>query len=133
LVVVAAVLVAGGGLAYFQTRQRRPHRDYSWAQNGSATEILSEIDVSLAKDSISNKESTRRGIKNFNVLAALLLQHIGKGGLNEFMALATISVSVSILINAQCCHYPVHMYESCFLLGFLFFAGPPNSAKQQTC
>lgn len=102
--VAAAVLVAGGGLAYFRTGHRRPHRDSSVTQNGSASGKISELDASQAKDSIAKKKQQRGGIKNVKMLAALLLQHIGKGGLNEFIALATISVSVRILINAQCCY-----------------------------
>ena len=94
------MLVAGGGLAYFRNGQRRPHRDSSLAQNGSSTEKLSESGASQAKDSIAKRKPKRGGIKNVKVLAALLLQHIGKGGLNEFIALATISVSFSILVNA---------------------------------
>ena len=89
------MLVAGGGLTYFQIGQRRSHRDSFLAQNGSATEKLSEIDASKAQDSIAKKKTQKRGgIKNVKLLAALLFKHIGKGGLNEFIALATISVSV---------------------------------------
>ncbi|KAG0570004.1 hypothetical protein KC19_6G131700 [Ceratodon purpureus] len=99
LAVAAAVLVAGGGLAYFRNGQRRPHRDSSLAQNGSSTEKLSESGASQAKDSIAKRKPKRGGIKNVKVLAALLLQHIGKGGLNEFIALATISVLRTALSN----------------------------------
>lgn len=93
------MLVAGGGLAYSQTGQRRPHRDYSIAQNGN--EKLSEIDASQEKALIAEKKQRWGGIKNVEMLAALLLQHIGKGGLNEFIALATISVSTSIFMSLQ--------------------------------
>lgn len=89
------MLVAGGGLAYFRTSQRRPHRESSVAQNGNGT---SEADENKGKDLIAKKKPKRGGIKNVKVLAGLLLQHIGKGGLNEFIALATISVSFNILL-----------------------------------
>lgn len=106
LVVAATVLVAGGGLAYFRTSQRRPHRDSSVAQNGNGTEKLSELDGEKGKDLIAKKKPKRGGIKNVKVLAGLLLQHIGKGGLNEFIALATISVSVNILTSSQVAPVP---------------------------
>lgn len=94
--VAATVLVAGGGLAYFRTSQRRPHRESSVAQNGNGT---SEADENKGKDLVAKKKPKRGGIKNVKVLAGLLLQHIGKGGLNEFIALATISVLKTALSN----------------------------------
>lgn len=92
----AAVLVAGGGLAYFRTGQLRPHRDSPPALNEKGTENLSETSDNHAKDLNSKKKKKRGGIKNVKVLAALLLQRIGRGGMNELVALAIISVRVSI-------------------------------------
>lgn len=96
LVVAAAVLAAGGGLAYFRTGQRRPHRDSSPALNGNGTNKSSGVIASAAKDQSQMNKRKQGGIKNVKFLAGILLNHIGKGGLNEFLALATISVSSSI-------------------------------------
>lgn len=90
------MLVAGGGLAYFRTGQLRPHRDPPPTTNGKETENLSETSANHAKDLNSKKKKKRGGIKNVKVLAALLLQRIGKGGMNELVALAIISVRVRI-------------------------------------
>ncbi|XP_024394443.1 ABC transporter D family member 1 isoform X1 [Physcomitrium patens] len=99
LVVAAAVLAAGGGLAYFRTGQRRPHRDSSPALNGNGTNKSSGVIASAAKDQSQMNKRKQGGIKNVKFLAGILLNHIGKGGLNEFLALATISVLRTALSN----------------------------------
>lgn len=90
--VAASVLVAGGGLAYSQAGRRRA-RKHTLETNGHRPELVTEGDLSNPKQGAAPGKRTRGGLKNVKVLAAILLTHIGKRGLREFLSLATISVS----------------------------------------
>lgn len=132
MAVAAAVLVAGGGLAYFRTGQLRPHRDSPPTLNGKGAENLSETSANHSKDLSSKKKKKRGGIKNVKVLAALLYQRIGKGGMNELVALGIISVSVSIFKAFSIAALGSDVWKS-FLTQLGISAGLQNSVKQQTC
>ena len=95
LAVVAAVLVAGGGVAYHQASQRRYHNRASPAINGNASGNLVK-ESNESKKAGSKRKQKRGGLKNVKAIAAILLAHIGRRGLDEFLALAAIAVSLIV-------------------------------------
>lgn len=134
--VAAAVLVAGGGLAYFKAGlQRSPNQSSrSMYENGSV-EVPDSNSVDSKKWATTRKQK-RGGIKNVKLLAVILLQHIGKRGIKEFLALATIGVSAlcfclkgGLLISGL---FGYESLQACDL-GYDIGAGNENNTGQPTC
>lgn len=95
--VAAAVLVAGGGLAYFKAGlQRSPNQSSRSTYENGSLEAPDSNSVDSMK-AATTRTQKHGGIKNVKLLAAVLLQHIGKQGIKEFLALSTVGVSALCL------------------------------------
>lgn len=103
---VAAVLVAGGGVVYHQASQRKYHNRASPAINGNASGNLVKEPIDTTKAG-SKRKKKRGGLKNVKAIAAILLAHIGRRGLDEFLGLAAIAVSL-IVFNPCYMHTHAH-------------------------
>ena len=90
--VVASVLVAGGGLAYLHSSFNRKTPSFPSSSKGSANGSLSEKVVTDGKFS-GGRKIKRSGMKSLNALASLLIAQMGTKGMRTLLSLAAIAVS----------------------------------------
>ncbi|KAG6525506.1 hypothetical protein ZIOFF_015462 [Zingiber officinale] len=96
LAAVSAVLVAGGTVAFMQTRlYRRSHKSGEKGENSSQNGICNQP-FQVARP-------TRKGLRSLHYLAATLLSQMGPNGMRNLMGLVAIAVSSVLLSFVAAC------------------------------
>lgn len=96
LLLATGILVAGGTAAYMQSRLSHKRTDSIGHCNGpgSLTEG-SENDVSKLT-AYKGKKQKKNALRSLQVLAAILLSHMGRRGARDLLALVSVVVSFFI-------------------------------------
>jgi hypothetical protein len=93
LAVVAAVLFAGGGLAYSHSngQQQKPPRHLVAPAGDTNREVVKG--TKKRSDGVLQKGKQKRGgLKSIKVVGAILLAQMGKRGMENLLSLAAIAV-----------------------------------------
>lgn len=115
LAAVSAVLVAGGTVAFMQTRlYRRSHKSGENGENSSQNGICNQP--------VHGARPTRKGLRSLHYLAATLLSQMGPNGMRNLMGLVAIAVSSVLLC-------PSLFLVDCMLSSFSLF----TTALSCTC
>ncbi|MCO5604122.1 hypothetical protein L7F22_058282 [Adiantum nelumboides] len=93
LAVAAAVLVAGGGLAYANVSSNRRKTRSASLESGSTSE------KSMRGGSFKGGQSKKAGMKSVNVLAGILIAQMGRKGMRTLLSLAAIAIFRTALSN----------------------------------
>lgn len=91
------IIVAGGTAAYMQSRSRvrRPNGTGHHNGLGVENEVSEELDVvGNNNNTIIKKGRQKKGLKSLQVLAAILLSHMGRMGARDLLALLAVVVSL---------------------------------------
>ncbi|KAJ0547205.1 putative ABC-type fatty-acyl-CoA transporter [Helianthus annuus] len=104
LLVASGIIVAGGTAAYMQSRSRvrRP--------NG----IDKELDDGKNKNNVIKKSRQKKGLKSLQVLAAILLSHMGRMGARDLLALVA-TVVLRTAVSNRLAKVQGFLFRSAFL------------------
>ena len=96
LLLATSVIVAGGTAAYLQSRSCRGRPDFVGHQN-ELNEKKEQLEEVYGNENIgkTSRQKKKGGLKSLQVLAAMLLSHMGRIGARDLLALVGIVVSLS--------------------------------------
>lgn len=99
MLVATGVLVAGGTAAYMHSRFRYKQPGSFGNCNGPGN-LNDDSDNNAANQNVSNyKRKKKTGLRSLQVLAAILLSHMGRTGARDLLALVSIVVLRTALSN----------------------------------
>nr|GEV86980.1 ABC transporter D family member 1 [Tanacetum cinerariifolium] len=96
LLLATGIVVAGGTAAYMQSqsRVRRPNGTGQYNGLGDDSE---QVDLDVGINTTTKKSRQKKGLKSLQVLAAILLSHMGKMGARDLLALvATVVLRTAV-------------------------------------
>ncbi|PWA99062.1 peroxisomal ABC transporter 1 [Artemisia annua] len=96
LLLATGIIVAGGTAAYMQSqsRVRRPNGTGQYNGLGDDSE---QVDSDVGNNTSPKKSSQKKGLKSLQVLAAILLSHMGRMGARDLLALvATVVLRTAV-------------------------------------
>lgn len=96
LLLATGIIVAGGTAAYMQSqsRVRRPNGTGQYNGLGDDSE---QADLDVGNNSTTKKSRQKKGLKSLQVLAAILLSHMGRMGARDLLALvATVVLRTAV-------------------------------------
>ncbi|GJR36708.1 ABC transporter D family member 1 [Tanacetum coccineum] len=96
LLLATGIVVAGGTAAYMQSqsRVRRPNTTGQYNGLGDDSE---QVDLDVGINTTTKKSRQKKGLKSLQVLAAILLSHMGRMGARDLLALvATVVLRTAV-------------------------------------
>lgn len=86
LLLATGIIVAGGTAAYMQSQSRVKRPNGTGQYNGLGDDN-ERADMDVRNNSITKKSRQKKGLKSLQVLAAILLSHMGRMGARDLLAL----------------------------------------------
>ena len=94
LLLATGIVVAGGTAAYLQSRHSHK-RPESFGHCNGLSDNKEQLDRVVKNVSIVKKSRQKKGgLKSLQVLAAILLSHMGRMGARDLLALVAVVVSL---------------------------------------
>lgn len=96
LLLATGIIVAGGTAAYMQS-QSRVRRPKGTGQYNGLGDDSEQVDLDVGNNTATKKSRQKKGLKSLQVLAAILLSHMGRLGARDLLALvATVVLRTAV-------------------------------------